>query len=136
MKIHYQAYKKELDEAVARVMESGYYILGPELEKFEKEFATWLGAKYTVGCASGTEAIYLALAACDVGPGDEVLVVAHTAVPTISAISMTGATPVFVDIKASLTSCVRASWNRRLRTRRKLLCRCISTVIWPRWRPS
>lgn len=101
MKIHYQAYKKELDEAVARVMESGYYILGPELEKFEKEFASWLGAKYTVGCASGTEAIYLALAACDVGVGDEVLVVAHTAVPTISAISMTGATPVFVDIKAS-----------------------------------
>lgn len=101
MKIHYQAYKAELDAAVARVMESGHYILGPELDKFEKDFATFLGAKYTVGCASGTEAIYLALAACDVGPGDEVLVVAHTAVPTISAISMTGATPVFVDIKAS-----------------------------------
>ncbi|MBK7748426.1 MAG: DegT/DnrJ/EryC1/StrS family aminotransferase [Candidatus Obscuribacter sp.] len=101
MKIHYHAYKQELDQAVARVMESGHYILGPELDKFEADFARFLGAKYTVGCASGTEAIYLALVACGVVPGDEVLVVAHTAVPTISAISMTGATPVFVDINAS-----------------------------------
>lgn len=101
MQVHYQAYKEQIDAAVARVLASGYYILGPELEKFEAEFAQFLGVKYVVGCASGTEAIYLALAAEDVGPGDEVLVVAHTAVPTISAISMTGATPVFVDIKAS-----------------------------------
>src|ERR1700679_991885 len=101
MKVHYEQYKGAIDEAVARVLASGHYILGPELEKFEAEFAQFLGAKYVVGCASGTEAIYLALAAADVGPGDEVLVVAHTAVPTISAISMTGATPVFVDIKAS-----------------------------------
>ncbi|MBS1995157.1 MAG: DegT/DnrJ/EryC1/StrS family aminotransferase [Cyanobacteria bacterium SZAS LIN-2] len=101
MKAHYEEYKAPIDEAVARVLASGYYILGPELEKFEKDFAEFLGVKYVVGCASGTEAIYLALAAADVGPGDEVLVVAHTAVPTISAISMTGATPVFVDIKAS-----------------------------------
>jgi len=101
MQVHYQAYKQQIDEAVARVLASGYYILGPELDKFEAEFAQFLGAKYVVGCASGTEAIYLALAAEDIGPGDEVLVVAHTAVPTISAISMTGATPVFVDIKAS-----------------------------------
>ncbi len=101
MQVHYQAYKAQIDEAVARVLASGYYILGPELEKFEAEFAQFVGAKYVVGCASGTEAIYLALAAEDIGPGDEVLVVAHTAVPTISAISMTGATPVFVDIKAS-----------------------------------
>lgn len=101
MKIHYQEYKQQIDEAVGRVLASGYYILGPELEKFEADFAKFLGCSYTVGCASGTEAIYLALAAWDIGPGDEVLVVAHTAVPTISAISMTGATPVFVDIKAS-----------------------------------
>lgn len=100
MKIHYQTYKEQIDTAVQRVLESGHYILGPELERFEKEFAQFLGGGYVAGCASGTEAIYLALAACDVGPGDEVLVVAHTAVPTISAISMTGATPVFVDIDA------------------------------------
>jgi dTDP-4-amino-4,6-dideoxygalactose transaminase len=101
LQVHYQAYKAQLDEAVARVLASGHYILGPELEKFETEFAAFLGAKYVVGCASGVEALYLAMAAEDIGPGDEVLVVAHTAVPSISAISMTGATPVFVDIKAS-----------------------------------
>ncbi|MGH9549570.1 MAG: DegT/DnrJ/EryC1/StrS family aminotransferase, partial [Terriglobales bacterium] len=86
---------------VQRVLASGHFILGRELERFEKDFEEFLGAGYVAGCASGTEAIYLALAACDIGPGDEVLVVAHTAVPTISAISMTGATPVFVDIDGS-----------------------------------
>jgi dTDP-4-amino-4,6-dideoxygalactose transaminase len=98
LKIHYETYRKEIDNAVQRVLSSGHFILGPELEQFEAAFAQFLGVEYTVGCASGTEAIYLALAACDIGPGDEVIVVAHTAVPTISAISMTGATPVFVDV--------------------------------------
>lgn len=98
MKLRYQAIRAEIDEAVQRVLSSGYFILGPELEKFEKAFAEFLGVNYVVGCASGTEAIYLALAAAGVGSDDEVIVVAHTAVPTISAISMTGAEPVFVDI--------------------------------------
>jgi dTDP-4-amino-4,6-dideoxygalactose transaminase len=98
LKIHYETYRTDIDQAVQRVLSSGHFILGPELEQFEAAFAAFLGAEYSVGCASGTEAIYLALAACDVTNGDEVLVVAHTAVPTISAISMTGATPVFVDI--------------------------------------
>jgi len=83
------------------VLSSGQFILGPELERFERDLEAYLSAGYVVGCASGTEAIYLALAAAGVGPGDEVIVVAHTAVPTISAISMTGAEPVFVDINAS-----------------------------------
>lgn len=101
LKAHYCAYRNEIDSCVSRVLASGYYILGPELERFERDFEAYLGSPYVIGCASGTEAIYLALAACDVGPGDEILVVAHTAVPTISAISMTGATPVFVDINAT-----------------------------------
>lgn len=98
LKTHYESIKAEIDNAVSRVLASGWYILGPELESFEHAFADYLGSKYVVGCASGTEAIYLALAAAGVGPGDEVITVAHTAVPTISGISMTGATPVFVDI--------------------------------------
>jgi dTDP-4-amino-4,6-dideoxygalactose transaminase len=97
-KRHYKQYQAEIDQAVSRVLSSGHFILGPELEKFEKEFAEFIGEGFVIGCASGTEAIYLALAACPVGQGDEVIVVAHTAVPTINAISMTGATPVFVDI--------------------------------------
>lgn len=100
LKIHYQQYKTHFDTAVQRVLSSGHFILGPELERFEKDFEEYLGTGYVAGCASGTEAIYLALAACDVGADDEVLVVAHTAVPTINAISMTGAKPVFVDIDA------------------------------------
>lgn len=98
LKVHYRAHQNEIDSAVSRVLASGHFILGPELERFERDFEAYLGAPYVIGCASGTEAIYLALAAAGVGPGDEVIVVAHTAVPTISAISMTGATPVFVDI--------------------------------------
>ena len=98
MKAHYQSYKADIDAVVARVLASGCYILGPELVAFEESFGQYSGASYTVGCASGTDAIYLALAACDIGPDGEVLVVAHTAVPTICAIRMTGATPVFVDI--------------------------------------
>ena len=98
MKLHYHSYKTQIDQAVHRVLESGHYILGSELEKFEADFEKALGSGYVAGCASGTEAIYLALAAHGVTTGDEVIVVAHTAVPTISAISMTGATPVFVDI--------------------------------------
>jgi dTDP-4-amino-4,6-dideoxygalactose transaminase len=97
-KAHYKKYKTEIDQAIARVLESGHFILGSELENFEKDFAATHGEGYTIGCASGTEAIYLALAACGVTNSDEVITVAHTAVPTISAISMTGATPVFVDI--------------------------------------
>lgn len=100
LKSHYQTFKSQIDAAVHRVLESGHYILGPELERFERDFEAYLGSPYVIGCASGTEAIYLALAAAGVGAEDEVLVVAHTAVPTISAISMTGAKPVFVDIDA------------------------------------
>lgn len=98
VKLRYESLRKQIEESVQRVLPSGYYILGPELERFEKRFADFLGADFSVGCASGTEAIYLAMKAAGVGPGDEVVVVAHTAVPTISAISMTGAEPVFVDI--------------------------------------
>ena len=98
LKAHYQAYKAEIDTAVLRVLHSGHYILGPELKRFEEEFAAYLGLPYAVGCASGTEAIYLALAAAGVNPGDQVITVAHTAVPTINAISMAYAEPVFVDI--------------------------------------
>jgi len=94
----YAAIQGEIDSAVDRVLKSGWYILGKEVEAFEREFAGYCGVKHVVGCASGTEAIALALMALGVGPGDGVVTVAHTAVPTVSAITMTGATPVFVDI--------------------------------------
>jgi len=88
----------ELDVACQRVMKSGRFILGQEVEAFEAEFAAYCGVKHCIGVASGTEALQLALLACGIGRGDEVITVAHTAMPTALAIAATGAAPVFVDI--------------------------------------
>lgn len=94
----YLAHQAEINDAVRVVLESGWYILGRETAAFEAEFADYCGAFGCVGVNSGTDALYLALRACDIGPGDEVITVAHTAVATVAAIRMTGATPVLVDI--------------------------------------
>ena len=98
LRAHYLAHQAELDAAVARVLASGWYILGQETAAFEAEFAAACGVTGCVGVNSGTDALYLALRACGVGPGDEVITVAHTAVATVAAIRMAGATPVLVDI--------------------------------------
>jgi len=94
----YSEIGREVDAAIRRVLHRGWFILGSECDSFERAFAGYLGAGHCIGCASGTEAIALALMACDVGPDAEVITVAHTAVPTVSAISMVGARPVFVDV--------------------------------------
>ena len=94
----YRRLQPEIDAAVARVLAGGWYILGPEVEAFEAEFAAYLGAAHAVGVASGTDALMLALRACGVGPGDEVITVSHTAVATVAAIELCGATPAPVDI--------------------------------------
>lgn len=88
----------EIDGVTRRVLESGTYVLGPEVNAFEEEFAAYVGVRYGVGVANGTDALELALRACDVGPGDAVLTVAHTAVATVAAIRRCGAVPVFVDV--------------------------------------
>jgi len=94
----YLAQQQEINEAVRCVLESGWYILGREVAAFEEEFAAYCGVAGCVGVNSGTDALYLALRACDIGPGDEVITVAHTAVATVAAIRMAGATPRLVDI--------------------------------------
>ncbi len=94
----YLAQQEEIDTAIKRVLDSGSYILGRECEAFECEFADYIGVRNAVGVATGTDALILALKACGVMPGDEVITVAHTAVATVSAIVMTGAVPVYVDI--------------------------------------
>jgi len=94
----YAAHKDEIDKAVLAVLASGRYILGPEVEAFESEFAEYIGVKHAIGVGSGTDALNVALRACKIGPGDEVITVSHTAVATVSAIEMAGATPVLVDI--------------------------------------
>ncbi|MFA6006396.1 MAG: DegT/DnrJ/EryC1/StrS family aminotransferase [Candidatus Paceibacterota bacterium] len=94
----YNKYRSEVNSTMQRVLRRGVFILGPELEVFEKSFSTYLNIPYTVGVNSGTDALFLALKAVGVGHEDEVITVANTATPTVSAIRMAGATPVFVDI--------------------------------------
>ncbi len=94
----YVAQKAEIDRAMACVLDGGRYILGESVTSFEAEFARFLGTGHSVGVASGTDALHLALRACDLRPGDEVITVAHTAVATVAAIAQTGARPVLVDI--------------------------------------
>jgi dTDP-4-amino-4,6-dideoxygalactose transaminase len=97
-KAQYMAHQQELDDALRRVLASGWYILGDEVRAFEEEFAAYLGVSHCVGVGNGTEALHLALAACGIGGGDQVITVSHTAVATTAAIDLAGAEPVFVDI--------------------------------------
>lgn len=87
----------EIDTAIARVLDSGWYLLGGELEAFEREWAAFTEARHAVGLANGLEALHLALRACDVGPGDEVLVPSNTYIATWLAVTHAGATPVPVE---------------------------------------
>jgi dTDP-4-amino-4,6-dideoxygalactose transaminase len=94
----YRAHKAEIDAAALRALGSGWYILGQEGAAFEKEFAAWQGAARAVGCANGTDALMLTLRGMGIGAGCTVVTVSHTAVATVAAIEMTGATPLLVDI--------------------------------------
>lgn len=90
-------FQKEFEDAAVRVLRSGWYIMGQELERFEGEFADYLGAKYCVGTASGLDALILACRAVGLQEGDEVIVQANTYIATVMAITIAGATPVFVE---------------------------------------
>ena len=94
----YEETKDEILKAVTDVFESGTLILGQKGKEFERAYSDYIGTKYGVGCDNGTNAICLALRALGIGNGDEVITVSNTAIPTVSAIVTTGATPVFVDI--------------------------------------
>jgi len=94
----YRALQAEIDAAVSRALSSGWYVLGNESRAFEAEFAAWLGARAVIGCGNGTDAIALALRGLGVGAGRTVVTVSHTAVATVAAIEMSGATPLLVDI--------------------------------------
>jgi dTDP-4-amino-4,6-dideoxygalactose transaminase len=94
----YLAQKEDIDTAVRRVLESGWYILGKEVSEFESEFAGYIGQDFGVAVGSGTDALQLALRACGINPGDAIVTVSHTAVATVCAIQLCGAIPVLVDI--------------------------------------
>jgi dTDP-4-amino-4,6-dideoxygalactose transaminase len=94
----YEPMREAMETALCEVAASQRFILGPEVESFESECATWLGIEHAVGVASGTDALLVALMALDVGPGDEVILPAFTFFATAGVVSRLGATPVFVDI--------------------------------------
>lgn len=94
----YRSHESAINTAITRVLESGTYILGREVETFEAAFADYCRTGHAIGVASGTDALVLALRALGVGSGDEVITVSHTAVATVAAVLATGATPVLVDI--------------------------------------
>ena len=94
----YQQIKWEIAAAIDSVLPSGKYTLGPALSRFEQEFADYCGVRHCIGLSNGTEALHLALAAMNIGPGDEVITQANTYVATSFAINYVGAKPVFVDV--------------------------------------
>lgn len=95
----YRTIKKDVLAAFEDVLEQMQLFIGPHCRAFEQEFAAYCGSDYGVGVSSGTEALELALRACNIGPGDEVITVANTFIATIEAIALVGATPVFVDVE-------------------------------------
>jgi dTDP-4-amino-4,6-dideoxygalactose transaminase len=101
LKTQYHALKAEIDAGMAEALESCAFILGPNVQAFEKEAAAFLGVKHAIGCASGTDALHLALRAAGIGEGDEVITSAFTFIATAEAICYVGAKPVFVDVDPS-----------------------------------
>lgn len=99
LKAQYESLKEEINSAVLGVLESGHYILGPEVKELEKEIADYCGVKYGIGVANGTDALLLSLVAFGIGEGDEVITSPFTFFASAEVISQTGATPVFVDVE-------------------------------------
>src|SRR5437016_13331172 len=98
LQAQYRTIKQEVISAIEETLESMQLFLGPHTQAFERDFATYCDCHYGVGVATGTDALALALRACDIGDGDEVITVANTFIATVEAIALVGATPVFVDI--------------------------------------
>jgi dTDP-4-amino-4,6-dideoxygalactose transaminase len=101
LKAQYQAIRPEVDAAIQAVVERGDFTLGAAVESFERDFAAYCGAAYGVGVASGTDALFLAMRALGLGPGDEVIVPTMTFAATAEAVVYCGAQPVFVDVQAA-----------------------------------
>jgi dTDP-4-amino-4,6-dideoxygalactose transaminase len=124
----YDGIREEVLAAIARVCDSQSFILGPEVEALEREIAALTGAAWAVGCASGTEALWLALVAAGVKPGDSVMTTAFSFFASASAIVRAGATPVFVDVDPGTLNIDATIVGRQLRTQRPENLRAILPV--------
>jgi dTDP-4-amino-4,6-dideoxygalactose transaminase len=121
LQAQYRTIQSEIDEAIREVLQSGHFILGPNVQMLEREVAEYLGVKYAIGVASGTDALVLTLRAIGVGPGDEVIMPAYTFFATAGAALLVGAKPTFVDIHPD-TYCLDAEQVReRLTSKTKAI---------------
>ncbi len=116
LKAQYHSIRDEIDDALNRVLESAHYVGGEYVERFEEEFAAYVGARYAVALGSGTAALELMLRAYGIGPGDEVIVPANTFFATAEAVSNVGATPVFADVNPHTLHLDPASAEQRITT--------------------
>ena len=117
----YSELKAEIDAAVARVLQSGWYIGGPEVTAFEQAFAAYCEASHCVGIGNGLDALHLSLRAMDVGPGDEVILASNSYIATVLAVSMAGATPVFVEPDPSTHNLDPATVERVITERSRVI---------------
>ena len=115
----YKGRRKEIFKAIQRELESGNYILGDEVNAFEKFFADYIGVKYAVGLNSGTDALTLTLRALGIGPNDEVITVSHTAIATIAAVIASGARPVLVDVEPGYYTMDPRSFEKAINSKTK-----------------
>ncbi len=121
LKAQYRSIKSEIDQAVARALESSQFILGPEVAAFEQEFAAFSQVKHAIGVNTGTSALHLALLAAGIGAGDEVITVPFTFVATVAAIQYTGAEAVYVDIDPETFTMDPAQIERAITRRTKAI---------------
>lgn len=117
----YLRYKKEINSSVERVFKRGWFIAGPERTGFEKNFGKYLGAKYVIGVNSGTDSIAIALKALGIKTGDEVITTSHTATPTVAAIRIAGAIPVFADIDGNTLNIDPALIEKKITSKTKAI---------------
>ncbi|MFC2038137.1 DegT/DnrJ/EryC1/StrS family aminotransferase [Chloroflexota bacterium] len=121
LKAQYQSIRDEMDSAVLGVLESGHFILGPNVKALEREVAEFCGCEYGVGVASGTDALRLAMDALEIGPGDQVITTPFTFIASANTISRAGATPVFVDIDPRTFNLDPAQLERAITGRTKAI---------------
>jgi dTDP-4-amino-4,6-dideoxygalactose transaminase len=114
----YLAQRSAIDAAITRILEGGFYILGREVEAFEVAFADFIGVGHAIGVGNGTDAIELALRACNIGAGDLVFTVSHTAVATVAAVERAGATAVMVDVEPGTYTMAPHELSRALKATR------------------
>jgi len=133
LKSQYAVIGSDLEAAVVDVLRRGDYILGSSVASFEKNFATYCGAKEAVALNTGTSALHLALLALDIGPGDEFITVPMTFVATVAAIRYVNARPVFVDIDPETWTMDPVKLEEAITPRTRVICRSTCTADLPTW---